>query len=213
MLRFFFLAVTAVLLVSAAYILQPRHASRPDTHLDTAPAATAPDPTTFTVHEAAPAPAPAPPPAIPSPQPAATQPAQPVSPNLDAVMQRLRATAGQQPDSAAPPDAPLVPPAPVVAPVPPPVITPSQPTGPRWTNVTAHGARWRMTPAADGFVIAIDIGGNRVASVHVAPAFANLDQPGMNQRVDFLKQTILQNFPPETASYTFARDGSVSLDH
>ena len=70
-----------------------------------------------------------------------------------------------------------------------------------------------MTPAGAGYTIAIDLGGGRVAEVHVLPAFANLDSAGVNQRVDYLKQTILQNFPPESASYTFARDGSVSVNN
>ena len=70
-----------------------------------------------------------------------------------------------------------------------------------------------MTPSATGYTIAIDLGGGRVAEVHVAPAFGRLDNTAVNQRVDYLRQTILQNFPPESASYTFARDGSVSLDN
>ena len=70
-----------------------------------------------------------------------------------------------------------------------------------------------MSPNATGYSIAIDLGGGRVADVHVAPAFANLDVAAANQRVDYLKHTILQNFPPESASYTFSRDGSVSLNN
>ena len=241
MLRLFFLAITAVVIVSAGYLLLPRGGVRPGVNTDapaapaspppaasaTAPAsgtpANPPAPGTFVVHDAPPPPAAAPSPAA--------------APDLDAVMQRLRAATPRQdttvaaadssatpqvitpntPPAASPPAASAPPGSPPVipaTPVPataaaPPVLAPP---ATRWTSVTGQGARWRMLPGAGGYVVQIDLGGGRVADIHVAPAFANLDPAGMNQRVDYLKQTILQNFPPETASYTFARDGSVTLD-
>ena len=233
MIRLFFLALAAVLIVSVGYIVIPRNTIRPDPGLASPAAATAPDPGAFVVHDAPPATAPIPP--VPNPAavpagasvgrpapapPAAASPNPPSTPDLDALMQRLRAASADPASPPPPAQAPLpaLPPAP--APVPPAaapipaVITPATPPpASRWTNVTGQGARWRLTPSASGYTVAIDLGGGRVAEVRVAPAFANLDSAAVNQRVDYLKQTILQNFPPESATYTFARDGSVSLDH
>ena len=240
MLRLFFLALTAVVIVAVGYVIIPRNTSRPGlnsssanppTHF-TAPLTSPPDPNAFVVHDAAPPAAPLPP--VPAPPqassavppsgtfagqaPGATTASNPADPaatsNLDLLMHRLRASSdpGSPPAPATPPG-PAVPPAqppPVVAP---PVVAPVPPPASRWTNVTAQGTRWHMTPAGGGYTIAIDLGGGRLAEVHVLPAIANLDSAGVNQRVDYLKQTILQNFPPESASYTFARDGSVSLNN
>jgi hypothetical protein len=57
----------------------------------------------------------------------------------------------------------------------------------------------------------IDMGGGRTATVHVDPAFQALAPEAANARVDFLKQTILESFPPGSTQFRFARDGSVSM--
>ncbi len=229
MLRLILLAVAAIVVVAVGWVVLPRSTSRPEANLST-PVASPADPNAFVVHDAPPPSAPLPP--VPTAPQAATaqsgvaqtgaaqtatpQPDGPATPDLDAAMQRLRAANA---DSSA--GAPALPPTQPQLAAPPPVITPTPPqTTPaapppasRWTNVTAQGGRWRMVSSATGYTIEIDLGASRVAQVHVAPAFAQLASPAMNQRVDYLKQTILQNFPPESASYTFARDGSVSLDN
>jgi hypothetical protein len=64
-----------------------------------------------------------------------------------------------------------------------------------------------------GYTVSIDLGGGQVADVHVLPAFANLDPASINVRVDYLRDTILQSFSSQSASYSFARDGSVALEH
>ncbi len=69
-----------------------------------------------------------------------------------------------------------------------------------------------MVRSGLGFTVSIDLGNGQVADVHVLPAFANLDPASMNVRVDYLRQTILQNFSTQSRSYSFARDGSVSVD-
>ena len=77
--------------------------------------------------------------------------------------------------------------------------------------MTGQGTRWRMARNGDGFTVSVDLGGGQVADIHVLPAFANLDPAAVNLRVDYLKDTILQNFTAKSGSYTFARDGSVSV--
>ncbi len=174
--------------------------------------ASAPPPSSFVVRNNAP---PAPPVDAPAPPPAA-----PAPDSLDVVMQRLRS---------AKPDATVVvtpaAPAPVPPPVPPPPVSPPVlpvvpaplpeapapvPAPPRWTNVSGQGVQYRVGRAGDGYVISIDLGGGQVADVHVLPAFGRLDQAAVNMRVDYLKQTILENFSSASASYSYNRDGSVS---
>ena len=114
-------------------------------------------------------------------------------------MQRLRAAAPPAPDAdatAAPPPVPAAPPA---------------PPPPHWTSVTGQGTRWRMSRTQSGFNVSIDLGGGQVAEVHVLPAFGSLDVASTNLRIDYLRQTILQNFSSRSAAYNFARDGSVSV--
>ncbi len=194
----------------------------PDSAMKALPVVSAQD--SFVVHDAAPA-TPAPAPAAPATPDPAAQPS-----NLDAVMQRLRAAQPAKPDTltvtapatpGASPDA--TPPGPNA---PSPVLagpnpTPSPLTGspppeppvqaPRWTNVTSQGARWRMSRDGGGPALTIDMGAGRVAVVRVLPAFQALDQAGMNSRVDYIKQTILETFPPGSASFVFSRDGSITL--
>jgi hypothetical protein len=55
------------------------------------------------------------------------------------------------------------------------------------------------------------MGGGRSATVFVDPAFQALPQEAASARVDFLKQTILENFPRGATQFRFARDGSVAL--
>ena len=134
--------------------------------------------------------APAPTPAGPSPATAATPDQQPGAPLADAT---------QAPAPAMPPDAAAAPP--LVAPPP-----------PHWTSVTPQGTKWRMARSGNGYTLTIDLGGGQAADVHVQPAFAALDPGAVAMRVDYLRNTILQNFSGQSNSYTFARDGSVSVD-
>jgi hypothetical protein len=191
----------------------------------------------FVVHDAAPTstPAPLPPPVVPAPG-AAGQPT-----GLDAVMQRMRAAQPANPDTLTvtaptapnsvngPPAPPAAPDSTLTGPNPAPSVlagpnpAPSPLTGPNppppeppapaqhWNNVTSQGARWRIGRESSGPALTIDMGGGRVALVHVLPAFQALDQAAMNARVDYIKQTILENFPPGSASFVFARDGSITL--
>ena len=160
--------------------------------------------------------------------PAATLPATPAAPPpadapatnaLDAAIDRLRAAKPDAAPNAAPTTAPDTTPAatpatpdPLLAgPSPAPAIlagppAPQPPPPPSWTSVTSQGARWRSS--RDSLVI--DMGGGRMATVLVDPAFLSLSQQAANGRIDFLKQTILENFPPSASQFRFARDGSVA---
>jgi hypothetical protein len=204
MLRYAFAAIVAAMLVAGAIVfLYPAATGpRPEPRI-LASGDTVTPPGGFVIHDA--------PPATATPAPLPDQPAASTAPpaDLNAVMDRLRA-AGQKPDATAtPPDAPAIAatPAPVAAPAPDPVAPP------RWSSVTGQGARWRMARSADGYTVSIDLGGGQTADVHVQPAFANLDPQAINVRVDYLRETILRSFSNQSNSYTFARDGSVSLDH
>jgi hypothetical protein len=128
----------------------------------------------------------------------------PAAPGSPAATASTVPTAPVSADPAAAPAA-----APVPAPVPP---TPLLPIATQWTNVTSQGVRWRFGRGATGFLLSIDLGGGQVADVHVQPAFLNLDTASVSTRVDYLKATILQNFSSASGTYSFARDGSVSID-
>jgi hypothetical protein len=174
----------------------------------------------FIVHDAPP-PAATPAPAVPPAAPGPTTPDAPTQATLDAAIERLRAAGGAKPDTPATPVTPTVTPPAATAtadpsaaatPVAPPApAAPAPPPPPSWTAVTAQGVRWRTgrDPAIPAVVI--DMGGGRTATVFVDPAFMALPQGGANSRVDFLKQTILESFPPGSSQFRFARDGSVSL--
>ena len=206
MLKYALMAVGAAILVAIVFVMLPTgNGPRPEPRILTSNDA---QPTNgFVIHDAPPATAP-----IPAPPGA---PAAGDASNLDVVMQRLRAgaakpdaTAAQSPDPSA---APAVPPPAITPAVPPPVVPPPAPAS-QWSSVTAQGTRWRMARSADGYVVSIDLGGGQVADVRVAPAFANLDPAAVNVRVDYLRDTIIQNFTRQSGAYTFARDGSVSID-
>ncbi len=177
-----------------------------------APLPTAPASNGFVIHDAAPAAAAA------TPVPAA-KPAQ--SSNLDALMQKMRASTdtatvvvtSPPAVSAAPVSTTPAVPAHVAAPVAPvpPQPTPLLPVAVQWTNVSGQGVHWRFVRGARGFLLSIDLGGGQVADVHVQPAFQNLDTAAINARVEYLKATILQNFSSTSGTYSFARDGSVSV--
>ena len=162
-----------------------------------------PPPAAFVVHDDAPSTPPSTPPALPSPDP--------VPESLDSVMQRLRAA---KPDATV--EVTPGPPAPAAAPPPSPSLTPPtappvSPTPPaRWSNVTGHGVQYRMARGGDGGVLSIDLGGSQVADVRVQAPFLALDPSAVNTRVDYLKQTILENFSGRSGGYVFNRDGSVS---
>ncbi len=207
MLKFALMAVAAAAVVAIVFVMLPTgSAVRQEPRLLSSP--DAPPATSFVIHDA-------PPPAAATPDPSATPP-NPGS-SLDTVMQRLRAGAGTPAAPAAPapdtpaPDAAATPALPPVVVTPPPaVITPTP--APQWTSVTAQGTRWRMARSGDGYVVSIDLGDGQVADVRVAAAFGNLDTAAINVRIDYLRDTIKQNFSAQSGSYTFARDGSVSID-
>ena len=189
-----------------------------------------------------PVPAPSTPdPASPAPAGQAAPPP-PSTDDLNAIMQRLRSggatpaapDATVSADTATPaaptpalPNAPPITP-PVLPPASPPVsplaglpgtppasppdVTAAVPPPPRFPTVTAQGTRWRLSRTPSGYTISIDLGSGQVADVHVLPAFANLDPAAINVRVDYLRDTILQNFSRQSGTYSFARDGSVSLE-
>ncbi len=232
MLRYALFAVAAATVVAVVFVMLPTGGGpRPEPHIlasgDTAPS------TSFVIHPAAP-------PAPDTPAASATPPAATPG-DLDAVMQRLRAGSASPattPATTAPavPGTPAAtvsagpatttlsstttastttdPAAPQVAPAPSPPATdpaPTPPPAPKWASVTAQGTRWRMARSSDGYIVSIDLGGGQVADVHVLPAFGALDQAAVNVRVDYLRDTIVQNFSHHSASYSFARDGSVSV--
>ncbi len=217
MLRYALMAIGAAVLVALVFIMLPiTRGPRPDPRIlangDSQPA------TSFTIHDAS-----AP---VPQPVPATVAGPSPTPTDLDAVMQRLRsggptppaqdattaALPATPPVVAAPVVTPPAPPPPVVAPVVAPPVTPDPAALPRFPTVTGQGTRWRMARSGSGFTISIDLGGGQVADVHVLPAFANLDPAAINVRVDYLRDTILQHFPHQSGNYSFARDGSVSLE-
>ncbi len=220
MLKYALMAVAAATLLAVVFIMLPTGSGpRPEPRL-----LASGDPqssTSFTIHDAAP-----PTPVTLSP---ATPPAAPTTPpapgDLDALMQRLRASSAN-PSSANPPTTPPAPdatvnatttaPAAPVAPAPAPTdataVPPPSPPPQRWASVTAQGTRWRLARSSNGYIVSIDLGGGQVADVHVLQAFANLDPAAVNVRVDYLRDTILQNFSNQSGSYSFARDGSVSME-
>ncbi len=190
----------------------------------------------FVVHDAPPSAAPAAP-ATPAPAPAAPDASTPSA--LDAAIAKLRASASAPapgtpatppapataPATPSPPtpapdtslgtpnSAPIIQAAPLIPQTPPPAtpdetpLAPPPPPPPTWSAVTSQGARWRIGRDA----LVIDMGGGRTATVHVEPAFLALSREAANARVDFLKQTILESFPPGSTQFHFARDGSVSM--
>ena len=224
MLKYALMAVAAAMAVAVVFVLLPVNSGpRPEPRIlssnDTQPS------TSFTIHDAPPPPAPAASASSTAPNPATP----PTAGDLDAVMQRLR-NAGVNANPSAAPDATVtaqapgfVPPAAApaaaaaAAAVPPPATpdpaaAPPSPPPARFPTVTAQGTRWRMARSATGYTISIDLGGGQVADVHVLPAFANLDPASINVRVDYLRDTILQNFSNQSGTYSFARDGSVSIE-
>ena len=236
MLKYALMAVAAATLVAVVFIMLPTGGGpRPEPRLlaNTDPQSS----TSFTIHDAPP-PAPVTPNAPASASSTVPSPSTPSVSDLDAVMQRLRANAGNPaaPGTPAPdatitgqvvapaPPAPTAavpatpaaaaPPAAVPTPDPNAAVPPANPASPpnRWASVTAQGTRWRMARASNGYLVSIDLGGGQVADIHVLPAFANLDPAAINVRVDYLRDTILQNFSNQSGSYSFARDGSVSVD-
>ena len=209
MLKYALLAIGAALVLGLVFILLPIHGGpRPEPRI--LASGDPPASTSFTIRDAAP------------PVPAEAAPPAP-APDLDAVMQRLRngGPAGSPTADATTPPMALPP---VTVPTPPSLATPpavpavpdapdaTEATAPpRLTTATAQGTRWRMARTPTGYTVSIDLGGGRIADVHVLPAFGNLDPAAINVRVDYLRATILQSFPPQSGSFNFNRDGSVSL--
>ena len=199
------------MVIAVAFVLLPTGSRQRQEPRILSSSDTAPSPG-FVIHPAD-TPAPGTPPA------SATPPGNPA--DLDAVMQRLRA-AGAKPDATdtqaqtTTPSSPASPAQPGSAPpadpttTPPPAATPPSP--PRWGSVTGQGTRWRMARSGSGYTVSIDLGSGQVADVHVLPAFGNLDPASVNLRVDYLRDTILKNFSHQSGTYSFARDGSVSVE-
>lgn len=210
----------------AAVVSAPATAPAPSAALVKPPAPVAlvkppAPPAGFVVHDVPP-PAPVPPPDAPGGLEAAIQrlrgakpdaPSNLPVPNLSALDLGLPAPA--PPDPPPLPLPPLLPPpdrlltgpdpAPSILAGPPPIPPPA------WTIVTSQGARWRPGRDASGPMLVIDMGGGRVATVRVDPAFTALAPDAASARVDFLKQTILESFPSRASQFRFARDGSVAM--
>lgn len=193
MLRYALLAIGAAAALAVVFVLLPTGGGkRPEPRILASgdPAASA----GFVIHPAAP----------PDPGAPATPPASPG--DLDAVMQRLRASAAK-PDATLPQPQAATPPA-----TPTPAPDPAAPPPGRWASVTGQGTRWRMARSNNGYTVSIDLGGGQTADVHVQAAFGSLDAAAVNVRVDYLRETIVQNFSRQSGTYRFARDGSVSID-
>jgi hypothetical protein len=227
--------VVAALAMGVAVVIGGRGPAL-DNHPAIVPLQVASPADSFVVHDAPPAappPAPSPVSAVPAaPEPDAVAPAPaPVPDALGTAIEKLRAT---KPDATvtvtAPPDTtasttttptttpqtvdplltgpnavPSIPAGPPPSPAPAPVPLPPPP--PTWTAVTSQGVRWRG--GRDSLVI--DMGAGRAATVFVDPAFQSLRQEAANSRIDFLKQTILETFPPNSTQFRFNRDGSISM--
>ena len=79
-----------------------------------------------------------------------------------------------------------------------------------WRHVTASGVRWSLrTVSPTSMLLVVDLGGDKVANVSVAPAFERLDMAGMNDRVDHVRSIIAQGYPLQTGNFTFDRDGTL----
>ena len=200
---FAFFVVLTSLGVGAAIVIGgrgPKADTRPATPLLVASPADS-----FVVHDAptaAPSPDPAPGPAAPAP----------ADSTLDATIERLRAAAAAKPDAPPPANLTITAPFPqtdplLSGPAPAPSIlagppAPSPP--PSWTAVTSQGVRWRGARDSNGPTLVIDMGAGRAATVEVDPAFQALAPAAASARVDFLKETILENFPPGSNRFRFA---------
>ena len=209
---FAFFVVLTSLGVGAAIVIGGR-GPKADTH-PAGPLLVASPADSFVVHDA---PAQS---AAPAPAPAPAAPAAPADSTLDATIERLRAAAAAKPDTTPPPanltiTAPFPPTDPLLSgPTPAPSILsgqPPPPPPPSWTAVTSQGVRWRGARDSNGPTLVIDMGAGRAATVEVDPAFQALSPAAASARVDFLKETILENFPPGSNRFRFARDGSVAL--
>jgi hypothetical protein len=168
-------------------------------------AAAAAAPATPAPASATPTPAGAATPAAPSPVPAPASPA-PGTPVINAPAASVSAPQSLGDTLLAGPN-----PAPSILSGPPPPPTPVLPPKPVWTSVTTQGVRWRSIWGGAGPALVIDMGGGRTATVEVDPAFGALPPAAANDRVDYLKETILENFPPGSTRFRFLRDGSVAL--
>ena len=79
-----------------------------------------------------------------------------------------------------------------------------------WRHVTSNGTHWSLRRmSADSMLLVVELGGDQVANITVAPAFEALDLPAMNQRVDYIRTTVGQSFSLRTASYSYGRDGTL----
>lgn len=207
MLKYALMVVGAAVLVALVFVLLPIH-SGPRQEPRLLSGGDAPAATNFTIHDAGPpAPVVSPGVAAPATAPAAAAAAPAAQADLDAVIQRLR-NGKPDPAVAPPPPAATPDPAATAALVPP----ATDPAPARSGSVTSQGTRWRLARSGGGYTVSIDLGGGQIADVHVQAAFANLDPSAVNTRVDFLRDTILENFSRQSGSYTFSRDGSVSVD-
>ena len=57
--------------------------------------------------------------------------------------------------------------------------------------------------------VSIDLGGGQVVHVVVAPQFGGLDRAGMEDRVNWLRHSILARWGTRPGTYIYRRDGSI----
>ncbi len=88
---------------------------------------------------------------------------------------------------------------------------PTMPTGaaPDLPNTTPSGTHWMLASGNGGMSLGIDLGGGAVAHVVVAPQFGRLDRAGMDERVDWLRTSILARWGAAAGTYIYRRDGNI----
>ena len=90
---------------------------------------------------------------------------------------------------------------------------PAKPPEPfrQWQNTSSHGTRWSLDQDnATRMQLHIDLGGDQNALVYVNPAFARLDRPSMDYRVDLVRERIIRRFARRSATYVYSRSGAVT---
>lgn len=79
-----------------------------------------------------------------------------------------------------------------------------------WRHVTPNGIRWSLRHASStSMLLLVDLGGDQVATVSVAPAFENLESTDISDRIDHLRSIIGQRFSLQSANYSYDRDGAI----
>ncbi len=106
-----------------------------------------------------------------------------------------------------------------VQPQPTPLNTPT-PTGSEagvrqqqvWPHITMTGTRWRLQPRQGEYSLLIELGSGQTATVRVAPEFQSLSLDAMNLRVDHARDVIASQYPLQSGSYIYTRDGVIYPD-